>query len=110
MSRLEQRLNTPRVVLVVGVVAGALNVLLYFGVFLPRVTPVVGRGRWSVGASLPGTISGLDSEASSESHPEASGESHSKVEFRPEERGGSHLDARVQPAASVSPNPRRVVR
>jgi hypothetical protein len=33
MSRLEQKLNNPTVVLVVGVVAVAINVLLYFGYY-----------------------------------------------------------------------------
>ena len=41
MSRLERTLNRPIVVLVVGVVAVALNVLLYFGYFLPRTAPLV---------------------------------------------------------------------
>lgn len=41
MRRLEQTLNKPIVVLVVGVVAVALNILLYFGYFLPRMTPLV---------------------------------------------------------------------
>src|SRR5918999_58940 len=41
VSRLEQTLNKPKVVLVVGVVAVALNVLLYFGYFLPRMTPLI---------------------------------------------------------------------
>jgi hypothetical protein len=36
VRRLEQKLNNPSVVLVVGVVAVALNVLLYFGYFVPR--------------------------------------------------------------------------
>src|SRR5918992_5047433 len=41
VSRLEQTLNKPKVVLIVGVVAVALNVLLYFGYFLPRMTPLI---------------------------------------------------------------------
>jgi hypothetical protein len=43
VSRLEQKLNNPTVVLVVGVVAVALNVLLYFGLFLPRMTPLIAQ-------------------------------------------------------------------
>ena len=43
MRRLEQKLNNPSVVLVVGVVAVALNVLLYFGYFLPRMTPLIAQ-------------------------------------------------------------------
>ena len=41
VSRLEKTLNNPRVVLVAGMVAVALNILLYFGVFLPRMTPLI---------------------------------------------------------------------
>ena len=41
MSRLEQKLNKPIVVLVVGVVAVALNIMLYFGYFLPSMTPLI---------------------------------------------------------------------
>jgi hypothetical protein len=43
VSRLEQKLNNPTVVLVVGVVAVALNVLLYFGIFVPRMTPLIAQ-------------------------------------------------------------------
>jgi len=75
VSRLEYRLNDPRIVLVVAAVAAALNVLLYFGVFLPRVTPLVGHAYAIVGTSLPGAISGLGSEA--RVHPEARSKTHS---------------------------------
>src|SRR5215213_2645686 len=51
VSRLEQTLNRPMVVLVVGVVAVALNVLLYFGLFLPRMTPLIAQIN-PVGTSL----------------------------------------------------------
>ena len=52
MRRLEQTLNKPKVVLVVGVVAVALNVLLYFGLFLPRMTPLIAHIS-PFGTSLP---------------------------------------------------------
>jgi hypothetical protein len=67
------------VVLVVGVIAVALNVLLYFGIFVPRVAPLIANIH-SPGTSLPGAIlpessSKSDSEASGKSVPEASLES-----------------------------------
>src|SRR5215217_2951827 len=78
MSRLEQTLNKPVVVLVVGVVAVALNVLLYFGYFLPRMTPLIAHLS-PIGVSVPEAISksGTESgtEAGSKSDPEASGKS-----------------------------------
>jgi hypothetical protein len=84
VSRLEQTLNKPIVVLVVGMVAVALNVLLYFGLFVPRMTPLIAHIN-PIGSSLPEAISRLapesgpeanskssDSEAGSKSGPEAS--------------------------------------
>jgi hypothetical protein len=65
VSRLEKTLNDPKVALVAGVVAVALNVLLYFVVFVPRVTPLVGQVYFHagpIGASLP--------KASGKSNPE----------------------------------------
>jgi hypothetical protein len=56
VSRLEQTLNKPIVVLVVGVVAVALNVLLYFGLFVPRMTPLIAHIN-PIGSSLPEAIS-----------------------------------------------------
>jgi hypothetical protein len=76
MSRIEQTLNKPIVVLVVGVIAVALNVLLYFGYFLPRTTPLVEQ-IYSIGTSLPEAISKADSETGSKADPEASGKSGS---------------------------------
>jgi hypothetical protein len=77
MSRIEQTLNKPIVVLVVGVIAVALNVLLYFGYFLPRTTPLVEQ-IYAIGTSLPEAISKADSEtAGSKADPEASGKSGS---------------------------------
>src|ERR687896_2707343 len=55
VSRLEQTLNKPKVVLVVGVLAVALNVLLYFGLFLPRMTPLIAHIN-PIGTSLPEAI------------------------------------------------------
>ena len=66
MSRLERTLNRPIVVLVVGVVAVALNVLLYFGYFLPRTSPLVAHIK-PIGISLPDVISKSVPEASSKS-------------------------------------------
>ena len=77
VSRLEQTLNKPKVVLVVGVLAVALNVLLYFGLFLPRMTPLIAHmnpiGTSLPEAILPGASSKSDSEAGSKPAPEASG-------------------------------------
>ena len=66
MGRLEQTLNKPIVVLVAGVVAVVLNVLLYFGLFLPRMTPLIAHIN-PIDVSSPGAIG--------ESAPEAGGES-----------------------------------
>jgi hypothetical protein len=76
LKRLEQSLNKPAVVLVVGVVAVALNVLLYFGYFLPRTTPFVEQ-IYSIGTSLPEAISRSDSESGSQSDPKAGSKSDS---------------------------------
>ncbi|HYQ83525.1 MAG TPA: hypothetical protein VEP28_05915, partial [Rubrobacter sp.] len=70
MKRLEQSLNKPSVVLVVGVVAVALNILLYFGYFLPRTTPLVEQ-IYSIGTSLPEAISGSGSDVGNASEPES---------------------------------------
>src|SRR5215216_5679159 len=66
VSRLEQTLNKPIVVLVVGVLAVALNVLLYFGVFLPRMTPLIAHIN-PIGTSPPEPISKSGPEGSLES-------------------------------------------
>ena len=55
MSRLDRQLNNlnnPRIVLAVGTLAVALNGLLYFGVYLPKMAPVFGTVV-AFGASLP---------------------------------------------------------
>src|SRR5215210_2386569 len=87
MSRLEQTLNKPIVVLVVGVIAVALNVLLYFGYFLPRTTPLVEQ-IYSIGTSLPEAIGKSDSETGSKADPEAGSKS------------GSEASSKSDPAAS----------
>src|SRR5215217_36117 len=74
MSRLERTLNKPVVVLVVGVVAVALNVLLYFGYFLPRMTPLIAHLS-PIGVSVPEAIGKLGTEAGSKSDPEAGSKS-----------------------------------
>src|ERR687898_1451341 len=85
VSRLEQTLNKPKVVLIVGVLAVALNVLLYFGLFLPRMTPLIAHIN-PIGTSLPEAISKSDpvdgsksdSESSSNSGPQVSSKSDSE--------------------------------
>jgi hypothetical protein len=78
VSRLEQALNKPIVVLVVGVVAVALNILLYFGYFLPRTTPLVEQ-IYSIGTSLPEAISRSEPESGSKGDPEAGGKAGSEA-------------------------------
>jgi hypothetical protein len=121
VSRLEQTLNKPKVVLVVGVLAVALNILLYFGYFLPRMTPLIAHIN-PIGTSLPevfvpdeGTKSDSETgskaapESNSKSDPEGSGElnlgagggsgSESYVESYVEAVTGS---ASASPSASAS--------
>jgi hypothetical protein len=71
VSRLEQTLNKPIVVLVVGVVAVALNVLLYFGLFVPRMTPLIAHIN-PIGSSLPEAISKLAPESGPEANSKSS--------------------------------------
>jgi hypothetical protein len=78
VRRLEQTLNKPIVVLVVGVVAVALNVLLYFGYFLPRMTPLVEQIN-SIGTSLPEAITKLGTEADSKSDSKTGSNSDSET-------------------------------
>jgi hypothetical protein len=92
VSRLEQTLNKPKVVLVVGVVAVALNVLLYFGIFLPRMTPLIAHIN-PIGTSLPEAISNSDPEASSNSHPEDSSKSDSEVNSKSDPEASSESDS-----------------
>jgi hypothetical protein len=107
VKRLEQSLNKPVVVLVVGVVAVALNVLLYFGYFLPRTTPLVEQ-IYSIGTSLPEAIGRSDSEtgnksdpeAGSKSDPEASGTSGSETS---DESGSKESLESVSDSSPASP-------
>ena len=99
MKRLEQSLNKPSVVLVVGVIAVALNVLLYFGYFLPRTTPLVEQ-IYSIGTSLPEAISGSDSETGNKSDPEAGSKSDPKAGGISDSETGSNSD----PEASGTPD------
>ena len=92
VSRLEQTLNKPKVVLVVGVLAVALNVLLYFGIFLPRMTPLIAHIN-PIGTSLPEAISNSDPEASSNSHPEDSSKSDSEVDSKSGPEASSESDS-----------------
>ena len=92
VSRLEQTLNKPKVVLVVGVVAVALNVLLYFGYFLPRMTPLIAHIN-PIGTSLPEAISNSDPKASSNSHPEDSSKSDSEVDSKSGPEASSESDS-----------------
>jgi hypothetical protein len=91
VKRLEQSLNKPIVVLVVGVVAVALNILLYFGYFLPRTTPLVEQ-IYSIGTSLP--------EAIGKSDPETGSKPDSKTGSNSDSETGSNSD----PGASGKPN------
>ena len=100
MNRLEEALNKPAVVLVVGVVAVALNALLYFGYYLPRTAPLIERIP-SISASLPEAISKPFSEASSNSHLEGSGKSHLKAGAN---GGKSVPEASRESASNARPN------
>jgi len=112
MSRLEQTLNKPVVVLVVGVIAVALNVLLYFGYFLPKFSPLIAQIN-PIGISLPEAISNSDPEtgnnsdpeSGSKSDPEAGGTSGPEAsdESVPEETLKSNSDS--SPASPPNPPP-----
>jgi hypothetical protein len=103
VSRLEQTLNKPKVVLVVGVLAVALNVLLYLGYFLPRMTPLIAHIN-PIGTSLPEAISNSDPEASSNSHPEDSSKSDSEVNSKsgPEASSESDSGASIESGSEAS--------
>jgi len=103
VSRLEQTLNKPKVVLVVGVVAVALNVLLYFGIFLPRMTPLIAHIN-PIGTSLPEAIRNSDPKASSNSHPEDSSKSDSEVDSKsgPEASSESDSGASIESGSEAS--------
>src|SRR5918994_2977967 len=90
MSRLEQKLNKPIVVLVVGVIAVALNILLYFGYFLPRMKPLIAHVN-PIGISLPEAISKAIPETGSKSDSETGSKSGSEAGSKsdPESGGAS---------------------
>ena len=112
MSRLEQTLNKPVVVLVVGVIAVALNVLLYFGYFLPKFSPLIAQIN-PIGISLPEAISNSDPESGSKSDPESGSKSDPEAggtsgpeasdESVPEESLKSNSDS--SPASPPNPPP-----
>ncbi len=109
MSSLERTLNNPRVVLVVGVVAVALNVLFYFGVFVPRVTPLIGQissHAYAIGASLPKAISG-SGPTSAGSNPAASSKLRSEASSKSVPKGshGSLSDSPQDLPPGSPPNP-----
>jgi hypothetical protein len=103
VSRLEQTLNKPKVVLVVGVLAVALNVLLYFGLFLPRMTPLIAHIN-PIGTSLPEAISKSDLEANSNSHPEDSSKSDSEASSKSGPEGSLASETNSPPADSPPTN------
>jgi len=99
VSRLEQTLNKPKVVLVVGVLAVALNVLLYFGLFLPRMTPLIAHIN-PIGTSLPEAI-GEAPEAGSKPDPKTSGKSDSGISSKSD----SGTNGKSDPEASGKSGP-----
>jgi hypothetical protein len=115
VGSLERRLNDPRVVLVVGAVAVALNVLLYFGVFLPRAAPLIGQISShvsSIGASFPEAVggpgptsAGSNPEARSKPRSEASSHAEAGSKSVPKGSHGSLSDWPNDPAPGSPPNP-----
>src|SRR5215217_7395486 len=93
VSRLEQTLNKPIVVLVVGVLAVALNVLLYFGVFLPRMTPLIAHLN-PIGTSLPEAISNLRGPEESNKSDSAANNSSSKSDSEASSNSDSEVSAK----------------
>jgi hypothetical protein len=91
MSRLEQTLNKPVVVLVVGVIAVALNVLLYFGYFLPKFSPLIAQIN-PIGISLPEAISNSDPESGSNSDPETGNNSDPESGSNSDPETGNNSD------------------
>jgi hypothetical protein len=96
MTRFEHTLNNPRAVLVVGLIAAVLNALLYFGIYLPKMKPLIG-GVYAFGASLPEALSASLTNDIGKSDTETI--SHTETRFRPEAGGApdnetsSHLEA-----------------
>jgi hypothetical protein len=70
VKRLLEALNNPKVALVVGVVAVAVNGSLYFFYYLPRMTPLIEQIQ-SINKPLPEVVSEALPEAISKALPEA---------------------------------------
>jgi cytoskeletal protein RodZ len=97
VKRLEQKFNKPIVVLIVGVVAAALNILLYFGYEMSG-TPLIGH-MYSSGASLPGVISKSESKGRSDPEPVI------KAEAKTDDKSGYQESLEADPASFSSPSP-----
>ena len=85
-KRLLEALNKPKVALVVGVVAVAVNVCLYFGYYLPRTAPLIEQIQsGNVNKPLPEAISNSlpDAPPESPSGSPAESPSDSPPEFPP---------------------------
>src|ERR687897_944732 len=104
VSRLEQTLNKPKVVLVVGVLAVALNVLLYFGLFLPRMTPLIAHIN-PIGTSLPEAISKSDPVDGSKSDSESSSNSGPEVSSKSDSESSSNSGSEGSLASETDPPP-----
>src|SRR5918999_5109266 len=106
MSRLEHKLNNPTVVLVVGVLAVAINVLLYFGYFVPRMTPLIAQIN-PVGTSLLEAISKSGPEAGSDPQAASKPESGSNPEAgrKPELGSNPEASSAASPAAGSVASP-----
>jgi hypothetical protein len=83
VRRLERKLNKPIVVLVVGVIAVALNAVIYFG-YQMSGTPLIGH-KYSIGASLPGDIGKSEPKARSDSQPASESDAEAGGRSGPEE-------------------------
>src|SRR5215216_6514231 len=103
VSSLEQALNKPIVVLVVGVVAVALNVLLYFGYFLPRMAPLIAHIS-PIGISVPEAISKLGTEVGTKANPEAARKSGDEASGESVSEGAVGSQTHYSSAGSP-PNP-----
>jgi hypothetical protein len=98
VNRLEQKLNKPMVVLIVGVAAVALNVLLYIGYQMSR-TPPLNENIYSIGTSLPEAVGKSDPKARSD--PEAT----SKTDAEASSKSGPEEPLEAVSASLSSPSP-----
>ena len=96
VNRLENKLNNPQAVIVVGSIALALNAVLYFGLFLPRMMPLVSHA-YDFGSSIPEVFIG-NSFQETGSHPKASDKVQGNVPF------GEGSDPQAAPQASSEPD------